>query len=140
MTRNTIVFKDVNTEVFMVADGSDPGAKILIELKQTIEEMSASSPANPSKFHVLPIEWGRIRKATESKEARWFQSFARLIDLILEPDSAESAIANLDEAYRRRLATHPGHAKRWLIAQVVWIVYGRATELLGTFSAARAGK
>ena len=140
MTRNTIVFKDVNTKAFMVVDGSDPDAKFLIEMKQTIEEMSASSPGTPSKFHVLPLQWVKIQKATEPTEARWFQSLARLIDLLLEPDNAESAIANLDEAYRRRLATHPGHARRWLFAQFGWIVFGRAMELLRTFSAARAGK
>jgi hypothetical protein len=62
------------------------------------------------------------------------------LDLILEPDAAEDALGNLAELYARRLAVNPSHAKRWLIAQVVWIVYGRAMDVWGRFTTARAGK
>lgn len=75
-----------------------------------------------------------------SPDGVFFLRFANFLDLALEPDSAESAIANLDELYCRRVATNRGHAKRWLLAQVIWIVFGRVIELLAKYSAARAGK
>lgn len=71
---------------------------------------------------------------------RLFNGVANFLDLLLEPEAAENAVGNLAELYVRRLAVNPGHAKRWLIAQVVWIVFGRAMDLFGRFTRARAGK
>ena len=77
---------------------------------------------------------------TDPPATRLFRSAAQFLDLLLPPESSESAIANLAELYGRRLATNPGHAKRWLVAQVVRIIFGQAMAVLRTFSAARAGK
>jgi hypothetical protein len=91
----------------------------------------------------LPTEsvgWEVVKLQLDPDAARLFDRIQQFVDLILEPDSAESAIGNLEELYRRRLAVNPGHAKRWLIAQVGWLMFRRAMELLRTFSAARAGK
>jgi hypothetical protein len=69
-----------------------------------------------------------------------FNRAAMFLDLALEPDAAEDAISNLAELYARRLAVNPGHAKRWLVAQVLWVVFGRAMDLFSRFTRARAGK
>jgi hypothetical protein len=71
---------------------------------------------------------------------RLFETLANVLDLLLEPEAAEDAIGNLAELYARRVAVGPGHAKRWLVAQVIWIIYGRAMDLFGRFMRARAGK
>ena len=76
----------------------------------------------------------------ELRRRRLFQGTAMLLDMILEPVSAEDAIGNLAELYASRVAVNPGHAQRWLIAQVFWIVFGRAMDLFGRFMRARAGK
>ncbi len=73
-------------------------------------------------------------------DARLPGSAANFLDLLLEPEAAEEAIGNLSELYERRLVVNPGHAKRWLVAQVVWIVFGRAMDVFGRFMRARAGK
>jgi hypothetical protein len=79
------------------------------------------------------------RRSVERAE-RLFGTLANFLDLLLEPDAAENAIGNLAELYLRRLATNPRHAKRWLFAQVLWIIYGRAMDVFGRFVKARAGK
>jgi hypothetical protein len=88
---------------------------------------------------------GRDPFRLESREQRstedgLFRGAANIIDLLLEPDDAESTIGDLAERYRLRVETNPAHAKRWLIVQVGWLAFGRAMELLARFSAARAGK
>jgi hypothetical protein len=97
-------------------------------------------PIEPIPTMRAVFEWTEAVTAVDPAADRLFQWFGNFIDLILEPESAESAIANLDELYQRRLTRNPVHAKRWLIAQVGWIALGRAMELLSKFSAARAGK
>jgi hypothetical protein len=70
-----------------------------------------------------------------------FHRAEMFLDLIHdEPGAAEAAVGNLRELYARRLAVNPGHAKRWLIAQTAWIVFGRAMDVLRRFNRARAGK
>ena len=102
----------------------------------------------PLSFEPVRIEV--VRALTESdlemlrrsheRPAQLFNTLAKFLDLILEPDEAESTIGNLAELYARRLRADPGHAQRWLVAQVVWIVFGRAMDVFRRFMRARAGK
>ena len=86
-------------------------------------------------------EGGKMQAPEEKARAtRLFETLANVLDLLLEPDAAEDAIGNLAELYARRLAVNPGHAKRWLVAQVLWMVFGRAIDLFGRIMRARAGK
>ena len=110
----------------------------LWQLKERLNNESDSLPGYVTKAASLGWEVGKIE--IDPVAVRLFDHVQQFLDLILEPESAESAIANFDELYRRLLATNPRHAKRWLIAQVGWLVFRRAMELLRMFSAARAGK
>jgi hypothetical protein len=75
------------------------------------------------------------------RPARLFNSLAKFVDLILDDDDkAESTIGNLAELYGRRLSADRGHAQRWLVMQVGWIVFGRAMDVLHRFMRARAGR
>jgi hypothetical protein len=74
------------------------------------------------------------------RPAQRFNMLAKFLDLILEPDKAESTIGNLAELYWRRLRADPSHAQQWLVAQVGWIVFGRAMDVFRRFMRARAGK
>jgi hypothetical protein len=90
------------------------------------------------ELHVNNIR-ARLGRPRSTEDAL-FRGAANIVDLLLEPESAESAIGDLEERYRRRVKIDAAHAKRWLIIQVGWLAFGRAMELLGRFSAARAGK
>jgi hypothetical protein len=99
--------------------------------------------ADPS---LEPLRIKAVRPLTKSdlayleRPAQLFNTLAKFLDLILEPDKAESTIGNLAELYERRLWADPRHAQRWLVAQVGWIVFGRALDLFRRFMRARAGK
>jgi hypothetical protein len=82
----------------------------------------------------------RGREQEQEEAQREFNWVASVLDLLLEPDTAEEAIGDLAELYVRRRAVNPGHAKRWLIVQFLWIVFGRAMDVFGRFMRARAGK
>ena len=71
---------------------------------------------------------------------RAFLNASKFIDLILEPEDAENLIANLHEGFQRRAALEGGHARRWLWAQVGWIAFGRALDVVRNVVRARAGK
>jgi hypothetical protein len=114
-------------------EGMDPKTARRYQLARSIE-------AHEMAHRLLAELRCELATAPMSPEGDFFRGLANFVDLVLEPDSAESAIGNLDELYRRRVVTNPGHAKRWLVAQVIWIAFGRAMELLAKFSAARAGK
>jgi hypothetical protein len=103
-------------------------------LRKRLEELDEKLDV----FEAL-VDAERQRRGLE-KPTRLFNGVADFLDLLLEPEAAEDAIDNLAEVYVRRLAANPGHAKRWLIAQVIWIIYGRAMDVFGRFMKARAGK
>jgi hypothetical protein len=111
--------------------------QFLKSMQETIESLEIETDS--LSFRLPSASWTE-NSAIDPSAARLFHRLERFIDILLEPEKAESAIANLDELYRRRLELDGGHAKRWLIAQVGWIVFGRGMELLRMFSAARAGK
>jgi hypothetical protein len=99
------------------------------------------------ELHIIPeglLVNGKLIKVeplrADPAESLLFRRMANFIDLLLEPESAESAIGDLRERYRQRAETDAAHAKRWLIVQVGWLAFERAMQLLGRFSAARAGK
>ncbi len=45
-----------------------------------------------------------------------------LVDLLLSPEDAESALANLDEIFQRRVGSKPIYARLWFCAQAIRIV------------------
>ena len=108
--------------VVMEADGK---RVFFLEIKETVSVGETTLPSN--------------QFATGLND-RGFSGAARLIDLILPPDAAESVIGDLGEQYSRRVKADAAHAKWWLFAQVVWIVFGRAMDVVARVSAARAGK
>ena len=81
-----------------------------------------------------------LERRSNERPLQRFNTLAKFLDLILEPDKAESTIGNLAELYERRLWADPSHAQRWLVAQVGWIVFGRAMDVFRRFMRARAGK
>jgi hypothetical protein len=81
-----------------------------------------------------------LEQRSHERPLQLFNTLAKFLDLILEPDKAESAIGNLAELYERRLRADPVHAQRWLVAQVGWIVFGRAMDVFRRVMRARAGK
>src|SRR5271166_1022220 len=98
---------------------------------------------HPDGDHLWGVEFVRTHPDTDQEETifkvsvvaptpeatRFFGIAAQIIDLVLEPEAAESAIVNLSELYVRRHRMSSGHAKRWLIAQLGWIVFGRAMDV-----------
>jgi hypothetical protein len=80
-----------------------------------------------------------LRRSHE-RPRQLFNTLAKCLDLILEPDKAESTIGDLAESYAPRLRADPGHAQRWLWAQVCRIVFERAMDVFRLFMRARAGK
>jgi hypothetical protein len=80
-----------------------------------------------------------LRRSHE-RPAQRFNTLAKFLDLILEPDEAESTIGDLAESFAPRFRADPGHAQWWLVAQVGWIVFGRAMDVFRHFMRARAGK
>jgi hypothetical protein len=100
----------------------------------TVEVARELTKSDLEKF-VPEIDW-----RSHERPLQRFNTVAKFLDLILEPDKAESTIVNLAELYERRLRADPGHAQRWLFAQVGWIVFGRAMDLFRRFMRARAGK
>jgi hypothetical protein len=110
---------------------------------------SAEAPLEPVLIKMVrPLmksDLEMLTKADLETLRRWrptqrFNTLAKFLDLILEPDEAESTIGDLAESYARRLWADPGHAQRWLVAQVGWIVFGRAMDVFRRFMRARAGK
>jgi hypothetical protein len=93
-----------------------------------------------SQIQALDRTQPGLRGREQEEAQREFNWVASVLDLLLEPDTAEEAIGDLAELYVRRRAVNPGHAKRWLIAQFLWIVFGRAMDVFGRFMRARAGK
>jgi len=73
-------------------------------------------------------------------QARKFLSAAKFVDLILEPEAAESAIGDLAEGFQRRAPLDGGHAIRWLWAQVAWLTFNRVLNVVRRVVRARAGK
>jgi hypothetical protein len=96
--------------------------------------------ASWANHKMILVHWDQDVWPMDTEASMLFQRVRRWIDYCLEPESADTAVANLEELYLRRLAVDPGHAKWWLFVQFAWLVFGRAIELLRTFSAARAGK
>jgi hypothetical protein len=64
----------------------------------------------------------------------------QMLDLVLDPKKADEVIGDLLEQYPRRLAISPGHAERWLVAQTVRVIFGRALDVIRQVAAARAGR
>jgi hypothetical protein len=138
MTDKTLYMIHPVTKQFVTAEH-------LVDIDMDYREgLPDDEPVDEYDIHVVvatqSVGWEVVKTQLDPSATRLFGRIQQFVDLLLEPESAESAIANLDELYRRRLAKNPGHAKRWLVAQVGWIVFGRAMELFGRFSAARAGK
>ena len=73
-------------------------------------------------------------------QTRRFHSAAKIIDMIFEPEAAESAIGDLAEGFQRRAPKDSGHATRWLWAQVAWLTFNRALAVVRSVVRARAGK
>ena len=80
------------------------------------------------------------KPATPAQPTGFFVCIADGIDLLLEPEAADGVIGDLAEGYAKRLHRGHAHAKRWLVAQFVWVIFGRVLDLYGRFSKARAGK
>lgn len=81
----------------------------------------------------------RNTDALRGVEEEAFGFLVQIIDLALPYDQAEPIIGDLWEAYLRRLPTG-GHAKRWLMVQIGWVLFNRAVDILRQVAAARAGK
>jgi hypothetical protein len=96
----------------------------------TTEDLRALSKEDLLIAGVRPLE----------RPGRLFNALAKFLDLLLEPDAAETAIGDLAEMYRQRSERSPGYAKVWLLVQVGWLVYGRAMDVYSRFTRARAGK
>ena len=88
----------------------------------------------------LLIDAGVVERRPLERPGRLFNALANFLDLLLEPDAAETAIGDLAEMYRQRSERSPGYAKVWLVVQVGWLVYGRAMDVYSRFTRARAGK
>jgi hypothetical protein len=115
------------------ANRGAPGVKSLATLNDELEEQLRMLTERMLTEDNLAI----LRRL---RSEPLFNRAAMFLDLALEPDAADDAIGNIAELYARRLDVNPGHAKRWLVAQVTWIVFGRAMDLFGRFMRARAGK
>jgi hypothetical protein len=100
-----------------------------------LEAVLAAAHGAYQKHTAIAAKDGSVERSTA-----YFHRVADFLDLLLEPNEADEAIGNLEELYIRRFATNPHHARRWLFAQAVWIVFGRATDMLHRFMRARAGK
>jgi hypothetical protein len=79
-------------------------------------------------------------KPDSNRPEKLFSNISLILDLTLEPDAAEEAIGSLSELYNVRLQKNKGHAMRWLVAQSIWILYGRGLDLYGRLVKARAGR
>jgi hypothetical protein len=80
------------------------------------------------------------RKRLSAPSPRMVNVMVQILDLALDPEKADGVIFDLLEQYPRRLAFGPGHAKRWLVAQTVRVIFGRALAVIRQVAAARAGK
>jgi len=80
------------------------------------------------------------REIAKAREGKTFRGMAHFIDLILEPEAAESAIGDLAEGFQRRAPLDLGHATRWLWAQVARLTFHRALDIVRSVALARAGK
>src|SRR5208337_2399540 len=110
-------------------------------LRLKLEERALSIEYGQFQETLVTFERRTEREKTirsTEKSVRLFNMAADFLDLLLEPDAAESAIGNLAELYLTRFAANPRHARRWIIAQVLWITYGRAMDVFGRFTRARA--
>lgn len=127
------------------------GKKRSLERRHVLErrELRILAASIKRQSAELEQELARVRSSLDAAHenvrsietsVRLFNSLAHFLDLLLEPDAADDVIGNLRELYARRLAVDSAHAKRWLVAQVVWIVFGRAIDILGRVMRARAGK
>ena len=106
-----------------VVDGNDR-----IQLVNRLEDYyRVEAAANANEIVMMP-------------EGETFRRVANFVDLILEPEDADSVIGDLFEDYSRRCGMERGHLKRWLIAQVCWIIFGRALDIVRRAVRARAGK
>jgi hypothetical protein len=106
-----------------VVDGNDR-----IELVNRLEDYyRVEAAATANKILMMP-------------EGETFRRVANFVDLILEPEAADSVIGDLFEDYSRRCGMGRGHLKRWLIAQLGWIIFGRALDIVRRAVRARAGK
>jgi uncharacterized Zn finger protein (UPF0148 family) len=102
--------------------------------------IKAVRPLTKSDLAYLAKSDLEMLRRSHERPAQRFNTLAKFLDLILKPDNAESAIVILAELYERRLRADPSHAQRWLVAQVGWIVFGRAMDVFRHFMRARAGK
>lgn len=107
-----------------------------------VRELTKSDLAHLAKSEsdLLRSQVLEMMRHSADRPAQRFNKLAKFLDLILEPDKAESTIGNLAELYGRRLRADPSHAQRWLVAQVGWIVFGRAMDVFHRFMRARAGR
>jgi len=95
---------------------------------------------DPDHVTLVEVKWAFVPTSPAHDHGRLFKILTNLVDFVLDPDSAESTIGDLSEHYARRVAEDPGHAKWWLVAQVIRIISGRALDVFGHFMRARMGK
>ena len=88
---------------------------------------------------VLPTKVAEGKRLS-APSPRMVSAIVQILDLALDPKKADEVIGDLLEQYPRRLAFGPGHAKRWLVAQIGWVLFGRAPDVIRQVAAARAGK
>ena len=89
---------------------------------------------------IASLDWFPALGGSTSPESRRFIKAAKFIDLILEPEAAESAIGDLAEGFQRRAPLDRSHATRWLWAQVARLTFHRVLDLVRNVVRARAGK
>ena len=114
------------------------GVTHVVEVESTLEFVSQLDERHRKIFRVGAEVIANDIAITPEGET--FRRVANFIDLILEPEDAEDLIANLDEGFQRRAAVEGGHGRRWLWAQVGWIMFGRALDVVRSVVRARAGK
>lgn len=122
--------------------GEDRAFKVYNSAEPFFEQLRIGKVRSLTKSDLAYLAKSDLEMLRRSHErpAQRFNTLAKFLDLILEPDKAESTIGNLAELYARRLRADPSHAQRWLVAQVVWIVFGRAMDVFRRLMRARAGR
>jgi hypothetical protein len=124
---------------------------------EVVEQLRVQSPALHEEFQALLKESRALlaghlvsntgegmprslKVAGGVPSPRMVSTIVQILDLALDPKKADGVIGDLLEQYPRRLAFGPGHAKRWLVAQTVRVLFGRALDVIRQVAAARAGK